>query len=117
MGIDLFQRLSFKLARTSFLVVVVLGMLVASLQVYLDFKTHYREIQESVDEISRVSKTAAERAAFLLDETLAEQVVQGLAEYQFLSHIAIFDDQGKLMAEHRQPIVPSSTLRITRHLV
>lgn len=117
MGIDLFQRLSYKLARTSFLVVVVLGMLVASLQVYLDFKSEYRDIQASVDEISRVSKTAAERAVFLLDDALADQVVQGLSEYQFLSHIAIFDDQGELMAEYRQPIVPSSTLRITRHLV
>ncbi|HEY7884466.1 MAG TPA: EAL domain-containing protein [Cellvibrionaceae bacterium] len=117
MGIDLFQRLSYKLARTSFLVVVLLGMLVASLQVYLDFRSHYRDINVSIDEISRVSKTAAERAVFLLDNALATQVVQGLSEYHFLSHIAIFDDQNQLMAEHRQPIEPSSTLRITRYLV
>lgn len=117
MGIDLFQRLSYKLARTSFLVVVLLGVLVAGLQVYLDVKSEYRKIFNQVDEISRVSKTAAERAVFLLDRQLAQQVVQGLAEYGFLHHIAIFDDRGELMAEHRQPIVSSNTQRLTRFLV
>ncbi|MDO3387733.1 EAL domain-containing protein [Gilvimarinus sp. SDUM040013] len=117
MTIDLFQRLSYKLARTSFVVVVVLGVLVASLQVYLDFRTQYREILSNVDEISRVSRTSAQRAVFLLDESLAEQVVQGLAEYRFLSHIAIFDDQNQLMAQYRQNVNPSQTLWLTRLLV
>lgn len=117
MTIDLFQRLSYKLARTSFVVVVVLGVLVASLQVYLDFRTQYREILSNVEEISRVSRTSAQRAVFLLDERLAEQVVQGLSEYRFLSHIAIFDDQGQLMAQYRQGAAPSQTLWLTRLLV
>lgn len=117
MTIDLFQRLSYKLARTSFVVVVVLGVLVASLQVYLDFRSQYREIKANVEEISRVSRTAAQRAVFLLDDRLAEQVVQGLAEYRFLSYIAILDDQGQLMAEHRQTAVASQTQWLTRLLV
>ena len=117
MTIDLFQRLSYKLARTSFAVVVVLGVLVASLQVYLDFRSHYQEIRENVEEISRVSRSAAQRAVFLLDERLAEQVVDGLSEYRFLNHIAIVDDQGKLMAEYRQPVTVSQTLWLTKLLV
>lgn len=117
MTLDLFQRLSYKLARTSFIVVVVLGVLVASLQVYLDFRTQYREVLSNIEEISRVSRTSAQRAVFLLDENLAEQVVQGLAEYRFLSHIAIYDDQGQLMAQYHQSIKPSQTLWLTRLLV
>ncbi|MDO6747546.1 putative bifunctional diguanylate cyclase/phosphodiesterase [Gilvimarinus sp. 1_MG-2023] len=117
MTLDLFQRLSYKLARTSFVVVVVLGVLVASLQVYLDFRTQYREILNNVEEISRVSRNSAQRAVFLLDENLAEQVVQGLAEYRFLSQIAIFDDQNHLMAQHHQAIQPSQSLWLTRLLV
>ncbi|BFM19002.1 putative bifunctional diguanylate cyclase/phosphodiesterase [Gilvimarinus japonicus] len=117
MTIDLFQRLSYKLARTSFVVVVVLGVLVASLQVYLDFRSHYQEIREGVEEISRVSRSAAQRAVFLLDERLAEQVVDGLSEYRFLNHIAIFDDQDQLMAEYRQPVKVSQTLWLTKLLV
>ncbi|WP_041521987.1 GGDEF and EAL domain-containing protein [Gilvimarinus agarilyticus] len=117
MTIELFQRLSYKLARTSFLVVVVLGVLVASLQVYLDFRSHYQDIRENVEEISRVSRSAAQRAVFLLDDHLAEQVVDGLSEYRFLNHIAIYDDQNKLMAEFRQPIKVSQTLWLTHLLV
>ncbi|UTF59113.1 bifunctional diguanylate cyclase/phosphodiesterase [Gilvimarinus sp. DA14] len=117
MTVDLLQRLSYKLARTSFVVVVVLGVLVASLQVYLDFRSQYREIRAGVDEISRVSRTAAQRAVFLLDERLAEQVVEGLSEYRFLSYIAIFDDQDHLMAERRRALEPSPTQWLTTLLV
>ena len=117
MTIELLQRLSYKLARTSFLVVVVLGVLVSSLQVYLDFRTHYQDIRKNVEEISRVSRSAAQRAVFLLDERLAEQVVDGLSEYHFLNHIAIYDDQHKLMAEYRQPVKASQTLWLTQLLV
>ncbi|WP_020208538.1 putative bifunctional diguanylate cyclase/phosphodiesterase [Gilvimarinus chinensis] len=117
MTVDLLQRLSYKLARTSFVVVVVLGVMVASLQVYLDFRFHYQGIRDGVDEISRVSRTAAQRAVFLLDERLAEQVVEGLSEYRFLSYIAIADDQGQIMAQRRRAIIPSSTQAVTALLV
>src|SRR5690554_1413323 len=117
MTIDLLQRLSYKLARTSFVVVVVLGVLVASLQVYLDFRSQYQDVLENVEEISRVSRSAGQRAVFLLDDRLAEQVVDGLSEYRFLSHIAILDDQKKLMAEYRQPVTVSQTQWLTKLLV
>ncbi|WP_049722997.1 putative bifunctional diguanylate cyclase/phosphodiesterase [Gilvimarinus polysaccharolyticus] len=117
MTIDLFQRLSYKLARTSFVVVAVLGVLVASLQAYLDFRSNYQDIRTNVEEISRVSRSAAQRAVFLLDERLAEQVVDGLSEYRFLGHIAIYDDQNKLMAEYRQPVIASQSLWLTKLLV
>lgn len=117
MTIDLFQRLSYKLARTSFVVVVLLGIVVASLQVYLDFRTQYRDIRANVEEISRVSRTAAQRAVFLLDDRLAEQVVEGLSEYRFLSYIAILNDEGRVMAEHRLPLAASNTQWLTHLLV
>src|SRR5690554_525968 len=117
MTIDLLQRLSYKLAHTSFVVVVVLGVLVASLQVYLDFRSQYQDVLENVEEISRVSRSAGQRAVFLLGDRLAEQVVDGLSEYRFLSHIAILDDQKKLMAEYRQPVTVSQTQWLTKLLV
>lgn len=99
------------------MVVVVLGVVVASFQVYLDFRSQYRETLLNIDEISRVSRSAAERAVFLLDEQLAEQVVDGLSEYRFLDHIAIFDDQQQLMAEYQQPAQVSQTQWLTHLLV
>lgn len=93
--------------------VLGLGMLVSCLQVYLDFRDQSQSIDNDVQEIIKVSAAAAQRAVHLLDDRLAQEVVRGLENYNFLYHISIYDDRNNVMAIYDEPIRGSSTLWLT----
>lgn len=113
MSIEFFKRLSFKLLRTSLGLALLLGALVAIVQVYLDFRVQRKEIAHNVNEIFRVTHNAAGRAVHLLDNRLADEVVKGLQHYKFLLRAAIYDDSNRLMASVSKPPIHSNTLWIT----
>ncbi len=115
--ISFFQRLSYKLTRTSLLLVLVLGLLVAISQVYLDFRAEQSVVDGNVDKVYSVSKNAAQRAVHLLDEDLAEEVVNGFRGYSYIHKVSILDDRGQAMREYQAEPQPSSTRWLTKLLV
>ena len=114
MSIELFKRLAFRLMRSSLALVLVLGILVACIQVYLDFRDQRQSIETNVQEIFRVTHNAAGRAVHLLDNRLASEVVKGMQHYNFLLRAAIYDDGNRLMARIDTDTPPSNTLWLTR---
>ncbi|NIB39115.1 EAL domain-containing protein [Pseudomaricurvus alkylphenolicus] len=113
MSIEFFKRLAFKLMRSSLTLVLVLGVLVALLQVYMDFRHQKTAIETNVNEIFRVMHNAAGRAVHLLDNRLADEVIRGLEYYDFLHSATIFDDADNVMAELNVEQQPSNTYWLT----
>jgi len=93
MSVDFFQRISVRLARNAVLVAVLIGLLGAALQVMIDARTQVRQFQSQLDEIALVSGSSAQRAVYLLDNVLAEEVIRGLRNYRFLHQVSIHDDR------------------------
>ena len=113
MKLKFYKRIPFKLMRASLTVAFVLGVLLALVQVYTDFRAHRHYVDEDVAAIFRVSQNAAQRAVHLLDTRLAEEVVSGFQHYSFVAYAAIYDDSGEAMAEYNANHPSSSTQWIT----
>ncbi len=116
MPIDFTQRLSFTLTRTSILVVLVAGSIIAAIQVYTDYKDKLATVDSRMESVLDASSTPAGRAIYQLDNDLAQEVVNGLKKYSFLHHISIFDDSGNVMAIHDHPIPATETIWLTKIL-
>lgn len=116
MSIEFSQRLSFTLTRTSLLVVLAVGSLIAALQVYIDYIDQKKLIESRMQSIIQASTMPAKRAIYELDSHLAQEVVNGLKKYKFLHHISIVDDSGNIMAIHDQSIPKTDTIWLTRLL-
>ncbi|TQV84659.1 EAL domain-containing protein [Exilibacterium tricleocarpae] len=117
MRIEFFNRIAFKLMRSSLAIALTLGVIVALVQVYMDLSDQRHAIDNNIQEIFRVTENPAQRAVHLLDSTLAGEVVKGLEYYNFLTYAAILDDKNQIMAEHRREPGPSGTLWLTQLLM
>ncbi|MFL0798939.1 MAG: EAL domain-containing protein [Agarilytica sp.] len=116
MPINFTQRLSFTLTRTSIFVVLAVGTLIASFQVYIDYTDRKEFVDYRIQSLIDATSTPVAKAIYSLDTDLAQEVVNGLKKYDFLHHISIFDDAGVVMAIHDQPIPSSETMWLTRIL-
>lgn len=114
MSVDFFQRISVRLARNVVLVALLIGFLGAALQVLIDARTQVRQFQSQLDEIALVSGSSAQRAVYLLDNVLAEEVIRGLSNYRFLHQVRILDDRQNVLAAYSVPIQSSQTAPFTQ---
>ena len=80
---------------------------------YMDFRDQSKIINIRVEAILDASATPATRAVHLLDRDLAQEVVNGLARYEFVQHIAIYDDRQDVMAIFDTPMLSSETAWLT----
>lgn len=113
MTITFFHRLSYKLARTSLLIVLILGLLVTCGQIYLDFRSENQKISDTIEEIIQVSHSAARSAVHTLDDELAQEVAHGLSTYRFIQNVSITDEDNNVMASIKNEIPHSNTLWLT----
>lgn len=116
MSIEFTQRLSFTLTRTSMLVVLAVGSLIAAVQVYVDYIDQEKLIESRMQSLIEASAMPTERAINQLDRELAQEVINGLKKYEFLHHISILDDNDTIMAIHDESIVQTETTWLTRRL-
>ena len=100
------RKLSFTLGIRSLVLLVFLGLFMASLQTFYDFKQRQTEVRETISSIVTSSMSSASNAVYLLENKMAEQVITGLSYFDFFSYLAIIDDQGNIMADfNRQAIL------------
>ncbi len=93
------QKLSFSLGIRSLILLVSLGLLMAFLQTFFDFKEREAEVRNAIDAIVTSAKGSASNAVYLLEPRMAEQVIDGLAYFDYFSYVAIIDDHGDIMAD------------------
>lgn len=113
MADDFQKRIAFRLTRASLVIALILGIVVAFVQVAIDLRSQFKQIDNNSHEIFHVVRNSAQRAVHLLDGRLAGEVVKGLDHYDFLTYAAIVDDSGQLMAEYQAFPTTTNTLWLT----
>lgn len=96
---------------------IALGLLLAAFDLHTDFQQQKAQVERDIREIITVTTTPAERAVYLLDNTLAEEIVRGLVSYELLKSASLFDENDQLMASADKAILDSKLRWLTRHLV
>ncbi len=107
--IGFLKSLAYKLMRASLAIAVSLGVVGALVQVSIDFTEQRNTIDARMQDIFRVTGNSAQRAVHLLDNRMADEVVKGLAHYEFIIHAVIYDDSGHVMADYETAPKESST--------
>lgn len=111
--VKLKHRLALRLARYTVVLAFLIGLLLSSLQVIGDYQNQESRIDETIQQILIVSGPPATRAVNTLDSTLAEEVVNGLLQYPFVTSARIKDELDKDLAYSNVDHKPSKTRWIT----
>ncbi len=112
------DRLSFKMARSAVLIAFSVGIMLSFLQVYIDYLEEGDSLDTRADEILSVAHKAAARSVLILDPDLAQEVVSGLMEYEFITQASILDDHGSVLAsETGQPTNDDAAIKLARTFI
>ncbi|MBU2513236.1 HAMP domain-containing histidine kinase [bacterium] len=92
------DRLSYKQARSTVFIAIILGILFSILQIYLDYSEHDATLDSTINQVLNIVEQSASQAAYSLDKEFAIEVISGLFEYKPIFEAAIIDDLGKTLA-------------------
>ncbi|MES9962758.1 MAG: response regulator [Candidatus Sedimenticola sp. 20ELBAFRAG] len=96
--ISLHRRIAFKLALISLVIALLLGVVVGLLQVKADFSAAKEQFDIDMQHILNVAQGSAVRAVYTLDEASANELVEGLLTYDFVTDVSIHDEWGNQLA-------------------
>ena len=104
MDIKLTHRLSFKQAKLTVLVGLVLGAMLSLLQIGIDYASENAAINREIQSLLEISHNPASRIAYNLDSELAQELLQGLLRSPAIIGAQLIDsDGGVLSAVQDQP--------------
>ncbi len=98
-GFKIWDRLSYKQAKSAVLIAVILGMFFSILQIYLDFHTQEKTLQSTVTQVLNIIEQSASQAAYSLDREFATELISGLFEYKPIYEASITDDLGNILSK------------------
>ena len=104
------QNLTFRLIRFGILITLVTTFILASIQITSDYHNQVRIIDKQVSAILNAAKQPATRAVHTLDEPLANEVINGLGHYSYITEIQIEDETQKQLALFKRPATDASKL-------
>src|SRR5690554_3751062 len=93
------QGISFRLAKIGILLAFALGLLVSSVQIYLDYHSHQRELDLMAERVIEATMPPAVRAVHTLDDELSAEVVNGLLAYDFIYQVSVTDELGNILGQ------------------
>ena len=97
------KRLSFKQARNTALLTLVLGIFLSTAQIAIDLLDMERQTDQLVQNVLKTLQEPAAEAAYAFDQALAERVVTGLFEYKPIYRAVVFEDFGNQLAARERP--------------
>ncbi|MDX1737106.1 MAG: ATP-binding protein [Alphaproteobacteria bacterium] len=93
-----------------------IGLIMSLVQLFWDYQSERRVLDDRMRRILEVAEPPAARAVHILDEDLAEEVVNGLMKYEFIAEARIFDDLSIELAGSAKPPEESPTRWITKSI-
>lgn len=111
-----FQGISFRLAKIGVVLAFVLGLLMSTVQLYVDLRDQEDELQARVNQVIQVSTPPAARAVHTLDDDLSLEVVNGLLAYDFIYEVTIADELGNILAQVKNEPTRTATRWLTRSI-
>lgn len=97
------KRLSYKQARNTVLLTLLLGLVLTAGQIFVDLLQIQRKTDDLVSQVMRTVQEPAAEAAYAFDRGLAARVIDGLFEYRPVYRSEIRDDFGNLLANRERP--------------
>lgn len=94
----------------------VLGAIMSTLQLYLDYQSQEEELQTLINRVIEVASPPAARAVHTLDDDLSAEVADGLLAYDFIYEVSIIDELGNVLAAASKPREASSGNWLTDHV-
>ena len=104
----LFDRLSFRQARNTVIVAVLLGFFASGLDLIDDARRERAVQRRTLEEVTEIIAEAAAKAAYDLDSSLAMDVLKGLLSYRPIFQASIHDEFGARLAGRERPQIDSS---------
>jgi signal transduction histidine kinase/CheY-like chemotaxis protein len=103
MDIMVTNRLSYKQARLTVLVVFVLGMLLSVLQIGIDYASEDASINREILSLLEISHNPASRIAYNIDAELAQELTLGLLRSPAIIGAKLTDNNGSILAKVKRP--------------
>ena len=103
----LFDRLSFRQARNTVIVALLLGFFASGLDLIDDARRERAVQRRTLEEVTEIIDDAAAKAAYDLNSSLAADVLKGLLSYRPIFHASIHDEFGARLAVRERPKVES----------
>ena len=104
MKIPLRQRLSYRQAKYTLIIVVLLGLVASGVQIAFDWYRESSGLKQRVDEFVKPLESSALQAAYELDEVLALRIIQGLNQVEPLYSAVLQDELGNVIAERHRDL-------------
>ena len=101
--IPLRHSLTFKQAAVTLVVVLLLGVLVGTLELVLDWQTRRVEVRENLERTLDLVEGSAAEALYQLNPELGRRVVDGLLVFEMVRYVELRDDFGRVLARHERP--------------
>ncbi|MGQ9365971.1 EAL domain-containing protein [Azospirillum sp. A39] len=111
------KRLSYKQARSTVLVTLVLGLLLTAGQIVVDLAQLGRKTDALVEQVLRTVRGPAAEAAYALDTELAARMLEGLFAYRPIVRATLSDDAGGLLAVRERPPVADGLAWLAGRLI
>ena len=96
------QRLSYKQARNTAVIALLLGLILTTFQVGLELSQLQRNTDAMVRQLMGTIRHTAAEAAYTFDQALAARVLDGLLHYKIVHSAEIRDDFGNRLAYQEQ---------------
>ena len=109
-----FQGISFKLAKVGVVIALIVGILMSAVQIYIDFKVQYSEVNRLISRITDASTPPAARAVHTLDNMLAQEVATGMMRHDFVVAVTIVDELGNELAASNKARPQTRTVAFTK---
>jgi len=107
MNIANHQRLSFRLARNTVLLALILGVTMSCIQVTSDFRNENASIDQEINAIVSIVNAPAARIAYNIDAGLADELLIGLLKHPAIITAEISDTEQRSLASRQKPAVES----------
>ncbi len=98
----LLAGIAFQQAKYAVLTAFIIGLLLSALQIYLDFHQQSKAFDRDILQVIETARASAVRAAFVLDDDAARDVVRGLFQFAAITEVRILTDTGEeLVRKHK----------------
>ncbi|WP_051340400.1 EAL domain-containing protein [Azospirillum halopraeferens] len=111
------RRLSYKQARNTVLLTLVLGLLVATGQIIVDLMHLERRTDVLVNQVMRTVHEPAAEAAYGFDRDMAGRVLDGLFAYEPIVLAELRNDFGSVLALRERPAESGTRAWLAEHLL
>ncbi len=112
--IRLHHRLSFRQARDTVIVTLLLGILLSGIQIGFDFFKEKKRMDSVVLQVVNMLRDSAARAVYDIDELFAKNVISGLFEYRPIRKVQIIDEFDVILQEKERWVIGNQHNRLIR---